>query len=395
MFRIARRWLAWGRLKALVVPALVLLCVFLLYFWRLPTLTTGLSPAEDIAINASSNLQYIVDNPVNAPLRLVQLAALQLEPDNQLSARAPSVLFMISFVAMFYLLLRLWFGRLIGLLGTLILASTPWLVIISRSATPDVLLLAPLAIITLFLWLTRRTSYRNIAWLGLIVATGLSLYVPGVLWFVAAAGVYKFRDLRQIAATTNIVTRIFSILILAAILAPLVAASVKSSEIVQDLLLVPDEWQGTVGTLKSIAWSGLALVWRLPYTTDFTVGRLPLLTIVEIALAAFGSYAMWSKARRTFYGLAGIVVLSVLIAGLNSRLTLLIPAVMAVCVLAAAGLRYLYIEWNSIFPRNPLPRGFAVVLMVLVIGTHVLYGLHYALVAWPRSPATSRIYVIE
>jgi hypothetical protein len=67
----------------------------------------------------------------------------------------------------------------------------------------------------------------------------------------------------------------------------------------------------------------------------------------------------------------------------------------ALAILSAAGLRYLYIEWRSIFPRNPLPLSFALVIISLLVGLQVAYGLRYSLVAWPHLAATKQLYVLK
>jgi len=395
MFRSLRQLASWKTAKFLAVLLVVVLAVFTAYFWRLGNLTDGLSPAEKVAVSSSQALQSIADNPLNAPHRLGQYLAILLNDSTRWAVRLPSAVFMTLFLGLFYLMLRLWFGRLVGLLGALLLASTPWTIVLARNAVPDVLFLAPIGLICAFLWLTRRTNLRSLIWIVLCAAVAISLYVPGVIWFVALAAAFKHRTVLAIAKNIRWWAVWLGVIFAAVLLAPLIWAIVVQPGIMRELLLIPWPIDQPLEIVKSVAWAGLSLVWRLPQPTDFTVGRLPLLTLAQLALAGVGAYAMWAKARKVVYWLAAVLLGYVIAAGLNDRLTLLLPSVMVVCVLAAAGLRYLYVEWNSIFPRNPLPRGLAVVLMVLVIGVSMAYGLRYSLVAWPNAPATKSIYVIK
>jgi len=394
MFKRSRGRFSFGWLKLVLLSVLAVALIFLLYGWRLGSLTPGLSPAEASAIVATTDLALIANEPVNAPHKLAQYAA-SLYAQERWALRLPSVAFMVTFLGLFYLTLRLWFGRWVGFLGAIVFASTPWLIIIARSATPDILLLMPVAALSSALWLSRRTTARGLAWLAFCTTGALSLYVPGMLWFILAVLAFKYRSLNSLSRSINKLVVATGGLLFLILLAPLAYGIFQTPEIAKELLLVPDPLRDPLATLKSIGWSALSLFWRLPYTTDFTVGRLPLLTIAQLAFAAFGVYALWAKARSVIYWLAAIVGVSILAAGLNDRLALLLPAIMAASLLVAAGLRYLYVEWNSIFPRNPIPRSLAVVLMVVVVGLHLAYGLRYALVAWPNAPTTNQVYMLK
>lgn len=394
MFNRVRRWLTLSNLKRAAIPISFGVVIYFLYFWQLGSLTPGLSAAEVIARNSSSDLQPIIDNPVNAPHRLVQFGLQQLSSE-VLLLRLSSVIFMLVFLATFYFLIKLWFGRFIATLSSFILITSPLLIVAARSAQPAIMFLAPLAIITEFLWLSRRKRYINLTWLFFTATVAVSLYVPGVIWFVLIAAAIKWKDLAKLAQSVNGWVSSLSMLIFLVLVTPLAVAVTKEPSIARPLLLIPEHLPGVVSTLQSIGWSALSLIWRLPYTTDLTVGRLPLLTFAQIAMSAFGLYAMFNKARRETIELLAIFTGSILLAGLNTQLLLLIPAILVVCIFTAAGLRYLYVEWNSIFPRNPLPKSLAVALMTILVGVQLIYGWRYALVAWPHTPATNTTYVIE
>jgi hypothetical protein len=94
-------------------------------------------------------------------------------------------------------------------------------------------------------------------------------------------------------------------------------------------------------------------------------------------------------------GLVLLLVFSIAAAGINQDLKFLTLGLPAVGLIVAAGLRYLYIEWRSVFPRNPLPRALALVLMSTVVGLHVWLGLRYSLIAWPHTVDTRQTYVIK
>jgi hypothetical protein len=66
-----------------------------------------------------------------------------------------------------------------------------------------------------------------------------------------------------------------------------------------------------------------------------------------------------------------------------------------VAILDAIGLKYLYEHWFSVFPFNPLARGFAVAMISLLLLSQLAYGLRYALLAWPHNMETRKEYVIK
>ena len=93
--------------------------------------------------------------------------------------------------------------------------------------------------------------------------------------------------------------------------------------------------------------------------------------------------------------LLGLSVFGIVAAALNRNLLLLIYVLPAVAVAVAAGLRYLYMEWKSIFPKNPIPKYLAVALITGLVGMHIAYGLRYSLLAWPNTAATKSTYVLK
>jgi hypothetical protein len=104
---------------------------------------------------------------------------------------------------------------------------------------------------------------------------------------------------------------------------------------------------------------------------------------------------VWAAARNKALALASAILFAILAAGLNNNLRLLALGLPAVGIFMAAGLRYLYIEWRSVFPRNPIPKSLAWLLMVLVVSVQLIYGLSYSLIAWPHTDATKTTYVVK
>jgi hypothetical protein len=127
-----------------------------------------------------------------------------------------------------------------------------------------------------------------------------------------------------------------------------------------------------------------------------------MLGVVQSILLIFGAVAMFTQALAVGYMLLIFIVLCIFAAAINSPavigngyLPIIFMALPAISMFVAAGLRYLYIEWRTIFPRNPLPRALAICLMVVLVSMQVFFGMRYALVAWPHTTDTLRLYMLK
>lgn len=395
MLNLWQRWASWLVLRKLLLTTVVVLSVGAFYVWHLGTLSPGLSAAEATARQSSLELNSVTTDPVNAPQRLLQYGLQAAGHHGAFWMRIPSVVLAIVLLSLFYLLVKTWFGRTIGILAAIMLATTPWVVLLARSATPEIMLLAPIAVLLLYDRMRRNSRQHNLAWVLLIVTLALSLYVPGLIWVVLAGLIIAHKQLLNFAKKTERKYLLISAIIGLALVSPLIIAVVREPNIGKTLVLWPTHWLGVVGTIKATAWAALSLVWRTPYHLDIIVGRLPILDVTQIVLAIFGVYAMLAKARSELYAIFGLIALGILAAGIDHNLLLLSLGLPAIAVLGAAGLRYLYLEWRSVFPHNPIPRALAIIVMVGLVALHSLFGIRYSLIAWPHTVDTRKTYVIK
>lgn len=382
-----RSLLGWSRLIVLAF------FIYVLFLWQLGTLTRGFSPAEVFAQTSSSSLQAIIDNPVNAPHKILQYAVQRTAGRSAFDLRIISVVFALLFLFSFYQLVRSWFGKMIGFFSTVFLAATPWFILLARSATPAILLLAPIVIIAGYYWFKRRRDTK--AFMALTAAIILGIYVPGVVWLLLIGYIVSRRKLRASFVDIKRINKIAVFLLSIIFISPLIYASIKNPRIIQDLFLIPADWLSLLVLIKSIAWSTLALFWRAPVHIDFIIGRLPVINLTQAILALFGVFALWRLARSKLYALIILFVFAVIAAGLNRDLILLTLALPALAITTAAGLRYLYLEWRNVFPKNPIPKYLAIFLIAALAVLHVVYGIRYSLVAWPNTTATRTTYMLK
>ena len=374
---------------------LAFVAIFIIFLWHLGNLTPGLSAQEVGYANTSRHWALIVSNPINAPHKIVQLAVFRLSPQHPSLLRLASVLFALIFCLGFYRLATGWFGRAIGLFSTLIFACLPLFVVSGRQASADIMFFCPVVILSLYNWLIRTKRHHSLAWFTLCAAAAIFVFTPGLLiWLVAAFVICRKKIINAISSVPAQIS-FFGLLLFFASLLALVLASTKHHYIAKQLLLLPVNINSGFELIKHIGWMFLALFVKTGQTDPLIIARLPLLSILSIALLIFGLYAMLTAARPKAIWLGLSIVYAILAAGLANKISVLALGLPAIILFVAAGLRYLYIEWRSVFPRNPVPKSFALVLIAFVALVQLYFGLRYSLAAWPEAPSTRAAYVLK
>ncbi|OGL34814.1 hypothetical protein A3F65_03800 [Candidatus Saccharibacteria bacterium RIFCSPHIGHO2_12_FULL_47_16b] len=366
---------------------------YLLFIWRLDYL--GLSNSETTAAGNSSSIKAIIDNPLYGPHKLIQYGLQNLFEFSAFSLRLTSVILAVLFIVCFYLISAKWFGKIIALAATIIFASLPWTIIFGRSGTPFILFLSPVLVLASYYWLARTKNRVNIAWLVFCFIIAASLYIPGLIWLFLAALIVSRKILWFNVKRLSKLTFMGGFLLSVLILSPLIYSLVVSPNLLKSLALIPNDLPTVTDFLKNIGWSVLTLFVRAKEQMEFIIGRLPILTTLVSVLMIFGVYAMQSSSRKKLYWLLCMVIGAVIFSGLNNLSIFLIFALTPLAVIASAGLRFLYLEWQNVFPKNPIPRNFAYVLILALSLIHLIYGFNYSLLAWPNTPETRMIYVIK
>jgi hypothetical protein len=395
MLSIPRRWVSWQSAKILSVGLAVLLAFFFLFVWRLGTIVPALSAHEAVARIASSSFGDIVNNPVNAPHKIIQCFFQLLDYHGAFWMRSVSVFYAAIFLASLYLLLKIWFGRFIAAAGTLLFATTPWVVLMGRNAAPDIMWLSPFLFMFAYASLCRSETRVNIAWFIFLVSVVLCVYTPGLIWLVLFAFIIRAKKITAAITKINGSLIVAGLSVLILLLLPLVYAAVRDTAVAKNLLLIPSYFTGTTVVIQNFLWTGTALAYHLPQHMDYSVGRLPILDLGQTVLAVFGILALWQKARRETLIVLALILISVVTVAFSGNMLLLVIALPAIAVLDAAGLRYLYIKWFKVFPINPIARAFATCLVSLLLLAHIAYGIRFALLAWPHNVETRKAYVVK
>jgi hypothetical protein len=256
-------------------------------------------------------------------------------------------------------------------------------------------LFSQIVIMAAYAWLIKTEDHKNIAWLVLAFLAGLFIYVPGLVWWLAAAIILGRRKLSSAIAEIPTWVIALGAALFTAMLVPAAISITKDWHVLEDFALIPRHFAPPLEIVKRIGWMISALAVKTPYHSLLIIGRVPFLDIIQLALLAFGAYAMSVAARGKSLALVATIAFATIVAALNANLYLLALGLPAIAVFMAAGLRYLYIEWRGIFPRNPIPKSLALALMIALVSVQCIYGLSYGLLAWPHAPSTKTAYVLK
>lgn len=371
-----------------------LVLVFITFFWNLGTLTRGLSPVEVATRVHSQNLHQIGADPINAPYSALQYLVHLAGLHTVFYLRLVSVILALVFVISFFKIARHWFGKPIALTSTIILMVTPLVVLTARSASANIMFLSPALVAAYYFWYSRMDSPTYLAYLGMIIITALVVYTPGLIWLLILSLYFIRANLLPMARYFSVKKNILAFLVAVATLTPLFIGLFNHPHYLRDLFLIPASLPH-LHIFKDLMWATFGIGWHSSAHSIFQIDNLPLLNAAQAILAIFGCYALWSRARETLLGLLGVIGLSLIGVTLIGDYSLMLVSLVPLMILASGGLRYLYIEWRGVFPRNPLPRGLALGLVCLTVVACINYGLRYSLLAWPETVSTRSTYVLK
>jgi hypothetical protein len=396
MFNSRVSWSLLAKSRYILITLLIVLIFFFLYFWRLGNLTPGLSPAENIARSHSSSLSGTANNPINLPQVLPQSLIQKVGKHGAFWMRLPTVLIALTAFYIFYRLLKSWFGRFSAVLGLLLLAATPLVIITARSATPSVLLLFPAVLLPAILFSENAgQGFSVIKWLSLTALAAFCFYIPGMVWVLGMAIVFGRQKIKIILKDLNPIYIIMCFLLFIILISPLVLQAYQHPNLIKSVFAIPEHWKSVTEVAKSFGWSLSALFWETRQHEIYNLGRMPILNIIQSALVIFGGFVLWNRIKYKTYFLMSTIAVGYITASINTNMLFLFISMPALIIFMTAGLRYLYAEWRNRFPNNPLPRTLAMVLLISLLTIQVMIGVRVALVAWPHTASTKDTYMIK
>lgn len=379
--------------EPLLASSLATFSVASLLFFRLGSLVPGLSLPELNSQQQAQTWRLILDNPINAPYKLGQLALSILGQQSAFMLRSLSALAGLVFVALVYYLLSRWHTRRIALLGTVLFTMSSWFLHYARFAAPDILFVSIILTLVYGTWI-RSTNRSLLVLLSGTILTVYLLYIPGMIWFVLFGGIWQRKALFRHYKNWPTVGFLL-MLVGAALILPLGYALVIHTDLISPLLGLPQTFPEPMGYIKNLLGVPYQLFIRGPDDPVVWLGRTPLLDVFTMAMTVLGTYAYFFRRKldRVKMLAGGIVLSSLLIAaGGPVRMIILLPFIY---ILAAAGITLMLQQWFTVFPRNPLARLVGTTLISVAIIMAGFYHVNHYFIAWPNTPETRQAFSIK
>ncbi len=379
--------------RLIVVAIFVALLSYVLLFRGLGTLTGGYSQTEVTSLHQSRSLRVIYDDPANAPYKLLVWAQLKFGEQGLITTRIAAASLAIFVAVLFYWVALHWYSKRVAFLASVLFISSSGFLHAGRYGTGLILQMATLLLISCVLLYMRTRHDRLIAYLlaGLLA---ICLYIPGFIWF-EIIGLIVMRDyVRQLLKKLGPVHTILVSCLFLVIVAPLLWVGMHHLALFRTLAGLP----ATIPSLSTLFYNTIHLassvIWRGYWPPEYWLYRAPLLNVAETILLFAGLFVLFKRPilRQNFFLIGTIVVSSLLIIlGGSVSITMLVPLVYLVI---AGGIYYLFDQWLTVFPRNPVARTTGLVFVFLLATFSALYHLQAYYTAWPNAPETKRVYTI-
>jgi len=370
-----------------------LLVVAALYLVRLGSVPARMSEGELQTYQNSLHLHQILNNPLNAPYKLIDYAFLHLLGHSITVARLTSVVFALVAVVLFFNIMLRWHGKRTAWLATFLFVTSGWLLHVGRLGTTAVVwVVVPLALILFGAWVS-RTERSGWAIIALALLFGVALFVPAAVWFVVVYAFLLREDILDHMKEAKGLQRAIAgavFLLLAGVLA---FSLYSSTDLVRPWLGLPLTMPHVLNAARVWASSlSLYLFARGPYSPELWLGHIPILDVFVTAMLLLGVYFYLTHFRnlRASTFAAFTIIGSVLVA-LNGAeaMSFLVPLAY---LIAATGVTYLLHEWLKVFPRNPVARTIGIALVTGAIVCSATYHLVSYFVAWEHNPTTTSTF---
>lgn len=361
----------------------------LLLWFRLGTLTPGLSTAEVNQANSTRSLQKIVDNPIGLPHKVLQYGSQRVKV-SPFTIRTASALIGLFTVACFYYVVKSWYTTRMAVLGTLLFATSPWLLNIVRYGASDAMYLLLFATVACVVWMQNSGGSIASVLFGLVLIIAL-LYIPGMIWFVIPVSLWQLGRIGRMLESRNAgMLTLLSLFILGAV-APIGWAIFQDPSLAKTYFGLPQSTPDVMTVLRNLADLPVQLFWQGPDSPETWLARVPLLNWLISAMLFIGLYAYFFKRKldRTpfiiFVGIFGSILIAV---GGPVNFILLMPFIY---LIAVGGMALMLQQWFTVFPRNPFARSTGALLLTSVVILATFYNINQYFIAWPNAPETKQV----
>ncbi len=408
MSNTSKRWIAWIlRRRGWMMLASCVVLGIIFRFWRLDTIPPALAEAEAATGLAARQLAEhfslaALGNVLlgrEALFIILEAIAVAALGHTELAIRVvPAVLGCVA-VLTTSLWANSWWGRRVALVAALVMAVTPWAVILERTAYSAATI--PL-LITLGLWLgTKARHTGRLSWAAAAGAVmGLGCYAYPAGWPVMAfASLAILGGLIWRTPKLAVSRPLIYVGALVAVMTPFIfglglsSGRLVSPPVANVMDKTVNQGNPVTAGLSALGRTVLMINFRGDSNYAHNVAGEPQLNIFVGIMAVFGLLIALTMLRRPRYAvvlglLAAGLVPGVIGAGTAPDALRTFAAIVPLAALAGVGVSYMINYWYNTFPINSAARTTGFASMLLLLGLSVYHGYTAYFVAWADAPGT-------
>lgn len=383
-FSVSKLW-QFTSTAVIVGAALALLLIS-----NIETLLPGYSVIEIQSAKANS-VAAIIDSPINAPYRVVALVVNKIINEPLLAGRISAAIFGILTIGLFYIGVRHWHAPRTAFLTTVLFACSAWFLHIARLGAPDILLPFSILLLAVASYWIATAEHSKFSYLTAIFAVAVTIYTPGIVWFILLGLIIRHRDLRLIKRRLALSYRItLYVLIAGLIVIPLLHGITKDPKLIMSLLGLPEHWPSVIQIVKNLLLIPVNLFMWASSNPLTHVGTAPIVDAFVAIASMLGIYYYFkfrSLARaKLLAACVGIGAVLIAIQGPVS-IAILLPMIY---ILVAGGISLLLGQWLTVFPKNPFAKSIGILIITIAVSISCAYNLRAYFIAWPNNTDTKR-----
>lgn len=360
---------------------------------QLDSLLPATAQEEIAALEQSASFGELVRNPLFMPHKLMTYAFLQLPLSPLLAIRLASAVFGGLGILLFYRVVKAWYTPRVSILATMLFASSSWLLHAARLGTPSIMYLSVLSILWAGLLFRSYKSHPGVVPLicGIV---GVTIYVPGFLWFVLAAAVWQRKQLPAVFSAISAKLKVLSVSLILILAAPLAVGAVLRPRLILPLLGIPDSFPKLAQLAGNLIDIPKNLVYQGPADPVSWLPNTPFIDFFGLIMLVLGLYALrFSFGLDRIKTLVGLLVVSVILIVIGSAETIILQPLVYLAI--ASGIAFMLQQWFTVFPRNPVARLIAIAVITGAVGMSGFYQLSHYFIAWRLSPEVRQAYSHE
>ncbi len=369
------------------VASIGLLALFLFGYKEI---TPQVLPSEINVLNTP--MSEVLRSPLYLHQLIIQKFAGLFGLGSVISVRLPAIITGFVVIITYYLITKTWFSRRTAIIGSILFASSSWMLHITRLGTPDVnflLLIVPVYALVLI----HNNKYSLRGALLLLISSLTLLYIPGLIWFVLPVIIWRRKLLiKTIKNVSPYAIGGISLLVVIGLIPALVAAIHDPSFILKIAGLSLDATALT--NTPNVLINGVMEVFiTRDYNPQFGIATIPYLNIATSVLALLGvTYAFKEKKLDRSKVVVTAFVLGFVLHGISNGAVSVAIVLPFVFLLVAGGVAFLIRKWLSVFPKNPVAGKVALSCITVLVGITVYYETTRYFIAWPHSDGYSSIF---